>query len=43
MNKTQDTYKKVGLIALVAAVIAGILFLFYRSNKKRNPPAPGNR
>lgn len=41
MNK--DTYKKVGLIALVAAVAAGIVYLIYRNNKKRSPPAPGNR
>ncbi len=43
MNKNKDTYKKMGMIALAAAVVAGIIYLFYRSSKKRNPPAPGSR
>ena len=43
MSTNKNTYKKVGLIALVAAVAAGIIYVFYRRNKKRNPPTQGNR
>ncbi len=43
MDMKKATYKKVGLVALVAAVAAGIIYLFYRSSKKRSPPTPGNR
>ena len=39
---SKDTYKRLGLIALVAALVAGIVYLFYRRGKRART-APEDR